>query len=80
LWSVISIACPFVVIFIAFGVGYGNADERLAFRIVGIAAICFFGLTFIGLVCVFLRRERLRWFTLVSLLLFFAMFGLGISL
>lgn len=78
-WSIITFACPLAAIAIAFAIGRGIADEKLAIRIVGIEAICFFVLALIGLICAFLRRERLRWFTLVPLLLFLAMFTLGVS-
>lgn len=78
-WSIIAFACPLVALALAFAIGRGIADEKVAFRIIGTEAICFFVLAFIGLVCAFIQRERLRWFTLVPLLLFLAMFGLGVS-
>jgi len=64
---------------LGFAIGRGISDEKLSFQIVATEAVCLFLLTVIALGCAFIRRERLRWFTLVPLIVFLLMFGVGVS-
>lgn len=71
-------AAPLLVITFAFACR-PIADEKIQMQVFGAGAICFALLALIGLAGAFLRKEKLRWFTLLPLLVLFSLFGFGIS-
>ncbi len=77
-FSVLTLVCPACVVGLAFATRLIE-DEKLAFQVIGVAGIVFTLFALAGLIIAFVRKETLRWVTIISPLLLLAMFGLGVS-
>jgi hypothetical protein len=76
--SFVSFGCPVCAIAIAVISGRATADEDLGMRIIGIGGLCCLLLALVALICAFARKEKLRWFTILPLLIIVGMFTLGV--
>jgi hypothetical protein len=57
----------------------GIANEEAGMRIVGIGGYSLTALALVALVGAFLRREKLRWLTVLPFVLLIALLGFGVS-
>jgi multisubunit Na+/H+ antiporter MnhF subunit len=78
-WSIISFACPMCAVALAFTLGRSINNEDGAMRIVGIGGYLFLALAIFALIAAFVRKERMKWLTILPVVLLLALLGLGVS-
>jgi len=78
-WSLISFACPICTVALLYFLGRGIKDEELGMRAAGVGAYSFLALAIAALIGAFVRRERMKWLTLLPVLLLLALLTLGYS-
>ena len=77
LFSAVAFASPLMVIAFAFACR-PIADEKAQMQVFMVGAVSIVLLALIGAVGAFIRKEGLRWFTILPLLVLLCLFGLGI--
>ena len=79
-WSLISFACPFCTVALAFTIGRIIANEEAAMLIFGVGGYLLLALALVASIGAFIRQEKLRWLTPLPVLLLMFLFGFGLPL